>query len=254
MSDLPRDADLSQRASGAGLLVVLPTYDERITLPVVVEQVRSTLPAADVLIVDDASPDGTGELAGRLATNDAQVHVLHRPGKLGLGSAYRDGFRWGMARGYVLLAEMDADLSHPVASLPALVAGLAHAEVAVGSRYVLGGDVSAWSARRRWLSRGANRYVRALTGLPVHDATSGFRVYRREVLERIEVGALRSEGYAFQVEALVRAHRCGLRIVEHPIRFVEREEGRSKLSRRVVWEAMWRVPVWASRRRCDRHR
>lgn len=239
---------------GTGLLVVLPTYDERGTLPVAVAQLRELLPAADVLIVDDASPDGTGELADRLAADDAHVHVLHRPGKLGLGSAYRDGFRVGLDRGYALLAEMDADLSHPVAALPGLVAALGEAlgeaDVALGSRYVPGGDVSAWSAGRTWLSRAANRYVRALTGVPVHDATSGFRVYRREVLQRIGIDGLRSEGYAFQVEALVRAHRCGFRIVERPIRFVERREGRSKLSRRVVWEAVWRVPLWAFQRRC----
>lgn len=234
---------------GTGLLVVLPTYDERATLPVVVEQLRATLPAADVLVVDDGSPDGTGALADRLAATDPQVHVLHRPGKLGLGSAYRDGFGWGLNRHYELLAEMDADLSHPVAALPELLIALVDADVAVGSRYVRGGDVSRWSTTRTLLSRGANRYVRALTGLPVRDATSGLRIYRRRVLERIDVTALRSEGYAFQVEGLVRAHRRGLRVVERPIRFVERQEGRSKLSRRVIWEAVWRVPVWALRER-----
>jgi glycosyltransferase involved in cell wall biosynthesis len=231
--------------AGGRTLVVVPTYDERGTIEELVRAVRALPAAPDVLVVDDASPDGTGALADALAAGDPGVEVLHRPGKAGLGAAYRAGLQHGLDAGYDVLVEMDADLSHDPAALPSLLSGLADADVVIGSRYVPGGSVEAWPRRRLLLSRGGNAYVRILTGLPLRDATSGFRAFRRTVLEAIDVVSLRSDGYAFQVETALRAWRRGFRVTEVPIRFVERREGDSKLSRRVVLEAVWRVPGWA---------
>jgi glycosyltransferase involved in cell wall biosynthesis len=197
-----------------------------------------------VLVVDDASPDGTGAVAEELAARDPGIHVMHRPAKSGLGPAYRAGLRWGLDRGYEVLVEMDADLSHDPAQLPRLLASVAGADLVIGSRYVGGGDVREWTAGRLTLSTWGNRYVRGLTGLPVRDATSGFRAFRAPVLRSIAVDRLTSDGYAFQVETALRAWRAGFTIVEVPITFVERREGASKLSRRVVAEAAWRVPAW----------
>jgi dolichol-phosphate mannosyltransferase len=229
------------------VLVVLPTYDERDTLPQVLDGLRALPEPVDVLVVDDASPDGTGQLAESLATGDPRRHVLHRAGKGGLGSAYRTGFRWGLARGYGRLVAMDADLSHDPAALPGLLAASEDADVVIGSRYVPGGRVERWPLHRRALSAGGNLYARGLTGLPVHDGTSGFRVLHRAVLEAIEVEALRSDGYAFQLEVAFRAWRAGFHLVEVPIVFVERRAGASKLSRAVVAEALWRTAAWSAR-------
>jgi glycosyltransferase involved in cell wall biosynthesis len=226
------------------VLVVIPTYEERGTIVELVQAVRGLPTSPEVLIVDDASPDGTGELADELAAADDGVAVLHRAGKEGLGPAYRAGLAWGLERGYDVLVEMDADLSHDPFELPRLLAGVRSADLVIGSRYVPGGSVEAWPRRRLVLSAAGNRYVQLLTGLPVRDATSGFRAFRRPVLVAIEVEGLRSDGYAFQVETALRAWRLGFRITEVPIRFVERREGASKLSRRVVLEAIWRVPGW----------
>jgi dolichol-phosphate mannosyltransferase len=226
-------------------LVVLPTYEERGTLAEVVHGVRRLAGHPEVLVVDDGSPDGTGELADELAAADPGVAVLHRPGKSGLGPAYRAGLRQGLELGYDVLVEMDADLSHDPDELPQLLAALEDADLVIGSRYVEGGRVERWPTHRLALSTGGNRYVRAVTGLPVHDATSGYRAFRRAVLETIGIGSLRSDGYAFQVETALRAWRAGFAVTEVPIRFVERREGASKLSRRVVLEAAWRVPWWA---------
>ena len=229
-------------------LVVTPTLDEVGTLGEVVEGVRATAGHdVDVLVVDDGSKDGTAELADRLAAEDAGVAVLHRGAKLGLGSAYRDGFRWGLERGYEAFGEIDADRSHDPADVGRLLDALAGADLAIGSRYVPGGGVVDWPARRLWLSRGGNTYVRLATGLPVRDATSGFRVYRRELLEAIGLERVRSEGYGFQVEMALLAWRGGFRVVEIPIRFVERREGASKISRGIVLEALWRVAQWGAR-------
>ncbi|MEX0836273.1 MAG: polyprenol monophosphomannose synthase [Nitriliruptor sp.] len=228
-------------------LVVIPTYDELDSLPRVVAGLRELEHAVDVLVVDAASPDGTGELADALAADDPGVHVLHRSRKRGLGSAYRDGFAWGLGRGYDLFVAMDADLSHDPAALPSLLAASRTADLVIGSRYVPGGRVERWPLRRRLLSIGGNLYVRGLTGLPVHDGTSGYRVVRRDVLEAIDVGALGSDGYAFQLEVAWRAWRAGFHLVEVPIVFVERRSGASKLSRAVVVEALWRPAVWATR-------
>ncbi|WP_052667506.1 polyprenol monophosphomannose synthase [Nitriliruptor alkaliphilus] len=232
---------------GDRTLVVLPTYDERDTLPTVLAGLTALATDLDVLVVDDASPDGTGQLAEAVTSGDPHRHVLHRAGKAGLGSAYRTGFRWGLERGYDRFVAMDADLSHDPASLPELLAASARADLVIGSRYVPGGRVERWPLRRRLLSAGGNLYARGLTGLPVHDGTSGYRVVHRAVLEAIDVAELRSDGYAFQLEVAFRAWRAGFHLAEVPIVFVERRAGASKLSRAVVAEALWRTAAWAAR-------
>lgn len=229
-------------AGGARRVVVIPTYDERASLSGVVAGVRAA--GFEVLVVDDASPDGTGELATALARHDDGVHVLARPGKAGLGSAYREGFAWALQRGYATVGQMDADGSHDPADLPRLARTLAGCDVAIASRWVPRGRVVGWPASRRWLSRAGSAYVRAATGMPLADATAGYRLWRREALAGIGVGALTSDGYAFQVETAWSAWRAGRRLMEVPITFAERRAGRSKLSRRVVMEAVWRVALW----------
>jgi glycosyltransferase involved in cell wall biosynthesis len=225
-------------------LVVIPTYDEADNLVEVVDRLRGAAGPVHILIVDDASPDGTGQLADRLATSDPYLDVLHRAGKLGLGSAYRTGFVWGLARGFDALVEMDADLSHDPADVPRLLAALAGADLVIGSRYVPGGGVVDWPARRRRLSRGGNRYVRAMTGMPVTDATSGFRAVRADAVQALGLTAVRSEGYCFQVDMALRTWRAGYRVIEVPITFVERRAGASKISRRIVVEAVLRTAQW----------
>lgn len=235
-------------------LVIVPTYNEIDSLGEVLSRTLSADPAIEVLVVDDSSPDGTGALADQLAAEQPRVHVVHRPGKAGLGSAYRDGFAWALARGYEVIGEMDGDASHAPEDLPRLLTVLADADLVIGSRYVPGGQVRNWPWHRRALSRLANRYVRVMTGLPVADATAGFRVFRRDVLERIAPATLRSDGYAFQIETALRAWRSGCRVVEVPITFVERRSGASKLSRTIVFEALWRVARWGFSGRAVRRR
>jgi dolichol-phosphate mannosyltransferase len=235
--------------STGAVLVVIPTYDERESLPRVLSRLHAAVPDADILVVDDASPDGTGELADEMASADPRVHVLHRPGKAGLGSAYLAGFRWGLARGYDVLVEMDADGSHAPEQLPDLLAALVDADLVLGSRWVPGGTVVDWPRRRELLSRGGNAYVRRMLDLPVRDATGGFRAYRREVLEHIDLGGVSSAGYCFQVDLVWRAHGAGFRVAEVPIRFVERVSGVSKMNRAIVTEALWRVTLWGLARR-----
>jgi dolichol-phosphate mannosyltransferase len=229
---------------GVRVLVVIPTYDERDNLAMVVGRLRTAVPAADVLVVDDASPDGTGALADGLSAADPQVHVLHRSAKQGLGPAYLAGFAWGLARDYDAIVEMDADGSHAPEQLPGLLGALSDADLVLGSRWVAGGAVLDWPRRREVLSRGGNAYTRLLLGLPVRDATGGFRVYRRRVLEGIDLADVASAGYCFQVDLLWRAWRAGFRVVEVPITFVERVAGVSKMDRNVVAEALWRVTLW----------
>jgi dolichol-phosphate mannosyltransferase len=226
-------------------LVVIPTYNEIESIEAVVERVLAADDRAEVLVVDDSSPDGTGDLVAKLGDAEPRVHLLRRPGKQGLGAAYRAGFAWGMERGYDALVEMDADMSHPPERLPALLDGLAAADLVIGSRYVPGGSTVNWSPLRKLISRGGNTYVQLALGLPVHDATAGYRAYRVEVLEALPVSAVASNGYCFQVEMAHRAWREGFRVAEVPITFTERASGVSKMSQRIVLEALLRVAVWA---------
>lgn len=226
------------------VLVVVPTYNERLTLPEVVAGIACAPVEVDLLVVDDASPDGTGELADDLAQEHGFVHVMHRDRKAGLGPAYRAGLGWGLERGYDVLIEMDADLSHDPAQLPDLVTAIGDADLVIGSRYVPGGRIENWPRHRLALSSGGNRYVNVVTGMPVRDATSGYRAFRRAVLEEIRLADLRSDGYSFQLETALLAWRSGFRVAETPITFVERRAGTSKISRAIVVEALWRVLVW----------
>jgi apolipoprotein N-acyltransferase len=229
--------------------VILPTYNERETVEDVVERVLAVSDRVDVTVVDDSSPDGTGALVRKIADREPRVTMLERPEKGGLAGAYLDGFGAALAEGADLIVEMDADLSHRPEDLPALLQAARRHHLAIGSRYVAGGRVRNWGLFRRILSRGGNLYVRLLLGLPLADATSGYRVYRREALRELVAHRLRSEGYAFQVELAYRAWRRGLRIGEVPITFEERRHGHSKISRAIVAEALWQVFAWAIRDR-----
>ncbi len=224
------------------LLVLIPTYNERDNLPRIVPLVLGQHEGIDILVIDDGSPDGTGELADELADAEPRIHVLHRTDKLGLGPAYLAGFRWGLARGYPLLCEMDADLSHSPEMLPAFMEEAGRADVVIGSRYLDGRvTVVNWPMSRLLISYFGCWYARTITGLPVTDATGGFNCWRREVLEAIDLGHIVSNGYAFQIELKVRAARKGFRLVEVPIVFRERDSGESKMSGKIVREAVWRV-------------
>lgn len=231
--------------AAARTLVVIPTYDEREALPGTLARLRTAVPQAHVLIADDASPDGTGEWADGAAARDDHVHVLHRPGKEGLGPAYLAGFAWGLERGYEVLVEMDADASHRPEQLPRLLdAVTAGADLAIGSRWVPGGRVHDWPLRRLVLSRGANLYAGALMGLPVRDATAGYRAFRAPLLQRLVDQQVASHGYCFQVDMTRRARDAGAVITEVPIDFDERAEGASKMSSGIVREALVRVTLW----------
>ncbi|MDX1673399.1 MAG: polyprenol monophosphomannose synthase [Longimicrobiales bacterium] len=227
-------------------LVIVPTYNERENIPRLVPQILSKDPRLEVLVIDDASPDGTGAVAAELAAASDRVHVLHREGKLGLGTAYLAGFRWGLDEGYDALFEMDADFSHDPSHLPQFLDAIREFDVVLGSRYLHGRvTVINWPITRLILSYGANIYARVVTGLPVTDATGGFKCFRREVLEAIDLERVGSEGYSFQIEMSLRAWRNGFTIGEIPIVFADRDVGESKMSRRIIWEAVWRV--WALR-------
>ncbi|PZG25011.1 dolichol-phosphate mannosyltransferase [Spongiactinospora gelatinilytica] len=227
------------------VLVVVPTYNERDNLPMITAQLREAVPEAHLLITDDDSPDGTGQVADELAAADPNIHVLHRPAKEGLGAAYIAGFRWGLAEGFDVLVEMDADGSHRPEELPELLHVLADgADLVIGSRWVPGGKVVNWPWSREFLSRGANLYTRMSLGVPVRDATAGFRAYRAATLRKIGLDDVESQGYCFQVDLTLRTLRHGLRVSEVPITFVERTAGSSKMSRAVIAEALWRVTVW----------
>ena len=229
----------------ATTLVIVPTYNERENVAGIVGRVRAATPGVDVLVVDDNSPDGTGAIADELAASDAAVHVLHRTGKAGLGSAYGAAFRWGLDHGYDRLVEMDADGSHQPEQLPALLAAAdAGADVVLGSRWVAGGGVRNWPAYRELLSRGGSVYSRIVLGLPQRDVTGGYRVLTAHALRSIRLEDVHSQGYGFQVDLLFHAHRAGLRIVEVPITFIEREFGVSKMTGGIVAEAMLRVTLW----------
>lgn len=238
------------------VLVVIPTYNEAANLEPVLERTRGSVPEADVLVVDDGSPDGTGDIADRIAAADPAVHVLHRSEKAGLGAAYVAGFRWALAAGYDAVVEMDADGSHAPEELPRLLAALREADLVIGSRWVPGGEVRNWPMSRLLLSRGASVYTRVLLRYPVKDATAGYRVYRRAVLEDLKLDEVASQGYCFQIDLGWKTWRAGWRVVEVPITFTERVVGQSKMSRSIVTEALWRVAAWGltSRSRSARAR
>lgn len=234
--------------------VIIPTYNERANIDDIVSRTRRAVPDADILIVDDNSPDGTGDLAEKLALTDEHVRVLHRAAKAGLGAAYLAGFGWALEHGYGALVEMDADGSHDPAELPAMLAALATADLVVGSRWIAGGTVRNWPRSRALLSRGGNAYARIMLGLAVHDATGGYRAYRAATLREIGLADVTSQGYCFQIELTLRAVRAGLAVTEVPITFTERVRGTSKMSRAIVAEALWRVTQWGLASRLGRNR
>jgi dolichol-phosphate mannosyltransferase len=234
------------------VLVVIPTYDERLNLGPVVARLHAAVPEADVLVVDDASPDGTGELADALAAADPRIRVLHRTAKDGLGAAYLAGFATALAGEHQVVVEMDADGSHAPEDLPRLLEALHDADLVLGSRYVPGGRVVNWPAHREWLSRGGNAYSRLALGVPIRDITGGYRAFRRQVLEELDLGSVASQGYCFQVDMAWRAVQAGFRVREVPITFTERALGASKMNRSIVAEALWLVTRWGIQRRLRR--
>jgi dolichol-phosphate mannosyltransferase len=231
------------------VVMVVPTYNESENLAWIMGRLRRTLPDVDVLVVDDGSPDGTGRIADELAAADPRVSVVHRTDKEGLGAAYLHGFDVALERGYDVIGEMDADGSHQPEQLPRLLAALEAADLVLGSRWVPGGTVVNWPWPRRALSRGGNLYTRVLLGVPLGDATGGFRVFRRTTLEKIDLDTVQSVGYCFQVDLAWRSVEAGLRVVEVPIEFVERERGDSKMSPDVAVESLRRITRWGMRRR-----
>jgi dolichol-phosphate mannosyltransferase len=226
------------------ILVIIPTYDESANIERIVARTRSSVPHAHVLIADDNSPDGTGLVADRLAAADDHVHVMHRLGKEGLGAAYLAGFEWGLHEGYDVLVEMDADGSHQPEQLPTLLAALADADLVLGSRWVKGGSVVNWPKSREVLSRAGNLWTRLALGIRLKDATGGYRAFRRETLLGLGLDNVASSGYCFQVDLAWRAAKAGFKVVEVPITFVEREHGVSKMSQRIVVEALLRTTAW----------
>ncbi len=243
----------------AGTLVVIPTYNERESLADTVARVRAAVPAASVLVVDDASPDGTGVLADELAAADANVHVLHRAGKEGLGAAYLEAFGWALERGYDPIVQLDADGSHLPEQLPRLLERLEQADAAgrrvdvvIGSRWVPGGSIENWPRHRELLSRWGSAYARWILRLDTRDATAGYRAFRADALRRLRLEDVHTRGYGFQVDMLWHARDAGLTIVEVPVTFVERVRGRSKMSAAIVVEAMVRVTAWGLQSRFTR--
>lgn len=223
-------------------LVIVPTYNERFNIARLIPAVLAQDPSIEILVVDDGSPDGTGAIVDAIATNNPKVHVIHRAGKLGLGTAYIAGFRWALERKYDLVFEMDADFSHNPERLPEFLAAIREADLVLGSRYQDGHvNVVNWPMSRLFLSYAANIYARFVTGLPVFDATGGFKCFRRNVLESIDLNSVKSNGYAFQIEMSFRAWKRGFRLMEIPIIFVDRTEGVSKMSKKIVREAIWMV-------------
>jgi dolichol-phosphate mannosyltransferase len=258
------DSTASTTSSAAGpdygrVLVIIPTYNESENIDTIVARLRGSVPAAEVLVADDNSPDGTGLMADALAARDPNVHVLHRLGKEGLGAAYLAGFQWGLERGYDVLVEMDADGSHQPEQLPKLLQALGPknarlADLVLGSRWVRGGRVVNWPRSREVLSRGGNLWTRVALGVPLKDATGGFRVFDRATLLRIDLDDVASAGYCFQVDLVWRAVKKGLRVVEVPITFVERQYGDSKMSQKIVVEALLLTTAWGVKHRAEQLR
>lgn len=226
------------------VLVIIPTYNEAENVERIVSRVRKAVPEVHVLVADDNSPDGTGDIADKLASEDGNVQVMHRKGKEGLGAAYLAGFRWGIDNGYDVLVEMDADGSHQPEELPRLLTGLRGADLVLGSRWVPGGQVVNWPKSRLMLSRGGSTYSRLMLGVPIKDVTGGYRAFRKETLLGLGMDQVASQGYCFQVDLAWRAVKAGFTVAEVPITFVEREHGASKMSRSIVVEALWRVTSW----------
>lgn len=231
------------------ILVIIPTYNEIDNVDIAISQVRENTPDVDVLIADDNSPDGTGHKADEIAAQDPQVSVLHRAGKQGLGAAYLDSFQWAKDQGYDVVVEMDADGSHRAEDLSNILTALVDADVALGSRWVKGGKVVNWPMHRKVLSRGGNIYTKIWLGMPISDATGGYRAFRMSALDAIGVHAVASQGYCFQVDMAWRAVQAGLTVVEVPITFIERVRGESKMDQAIVKEALARVTVWGLNKR-----
>jgi len=229
-------------------LIIIPTYNEIESLPRQVAGVRTVAPSVDILVVDDASPDGTGEWADEHAESDPQVHVLHRTAKEGLGVAYRAGFAWALDRGYDVIVEMDADGSHRAEDLPKLLAQSADHDLVIGSRWINGGSVENWPLHRKFLSTNANRYVRLALGIRVKDATAGFRAYRADMLRKLDLPTIESQGYCFQIDMTWRTVLAGGKVTEVPITFVERDLGASKMSGWIIREALTKVTWWGLQR------
>ncbi len=240
-------------AVGRRVVIIMPTYNERQNLEGMANRIREATPDAHLLVVDDNSPDGTGDLADKLAEADASVHVMHRTEKAGLGRAYVAGFTWALDAGYDLIVEMDADGSHRPEDLPKLLDAVQSADAVIGSRYVPGGTVVNWPKSREILSRGANLYNRLMLGVRIKDATGGFRVYRSDTLRKIDLGSIDSAGYCFQIDMTLRVLQAGLVLTEVPITFVERELGASKMSNAVIAEAFTRVAQWGIEARLHGH-
>jgi dolichol-phosphate mannosyltransferase len=235
-------------------LVIIPTYNESENIARIINRTRKAVPDAHILIADDNSPDGTGKLADDIASADDHVHVMHRLGKEGLGAAYLAGFEWGINEGYEVLVEMDADGSHQPEQLPELLNALADADLVLGSRWVQGGEVLNWPKSREVLSRGGNLWTRIMLGIPLRDATGGFRAFRRKTLLELGLDNVASAGYCFQVDLAWRALKAGFRVVEVPITFIEREYGDSKMSKRIVIEALVLTTMWGVTHRANQLR
>jgi dolichol-phosphate mannosyltransferase len=245
VSAIPKSVD----AALGRILVIIPTYNELEALPKILARVQSSVPTAEILIVDDNSPDGTGRIADQWVADHSSIHVLHRVGKAVLGAAYLAGFSWGLQQGFDVLVEMDADGSHQPEQLPELLAALQYSDLVLGSRWVQGGGTQNWSKNRELLSKGGNYYTKKMLGLDINDATGGYRAFKSSTLRALDLHEVASAGYCFQVDLAWRAKQRGFVVTEVPIMFVEREVGTSKMSRKIVTEALWRVTVWGIDRR-----
>ena len=231
------------------VLVIIPTYDELDALPLILSRVQNSVPTVEILIVDDNSPDGTGGIADQWVSENPGIHVMHRLGKGGLGAAYLAGFAWGLQQGFDVLVEMDADGSHQPEQLPSLLAALEYSDLVLGSRWVEGGGTENWSKNRELLSKGGNYYTKVMLGIDIDDSTGGYRAFKASALRSLDLHEVASQGYCFQVDLAWRAKQRGFVVTEVPITFVEREVGSSKMSRKIVTEALWRVTVWGVDRR-----
>ena len=231
------------------VLVIIPTYNELDALPLILSRVQNSVPTVEILIVDDNSPDGTGGIADQWVSENPGIHVMHRLGKGGLGAAYLAGFAWGLQQGFDVLVEMDADGSHQPEQLPSLLAALEYSDLVLGSRWVEGGGTENWSKNRELLSKGGNYYTKVMLGIDIDDSTGGYRAFKASALRSLDLHEVASQGYCFQVDLAWRAKQRGFVVTEVPITFVEREVGTSKMSRKIVTEALWRVTVWGVDRR-----